>query len=50
MRSCWHANPKERPTFGELVKLIDSLLSAEAVSSIWLVCKFSLEFLEFVVM
>lgn len=30
MRSCWHPNPKERPTFGDLVKLIDSLLSAEA--------------------
>ena len=44
MRSCWRPNPKERPTFGDLVKLIDSLLSAEAVSNIWLVCKISLEF------
>lgn len=30
MRSCWHPNPEQRPKFGELVNLIDSLLSGEA--------------------
>ncbi|KAL9961359.1 hypothetical protein ACROYT_G030281 [Oculina patagonica] len=30
MKSCWHPKPSERPSFGELVQLIDSLLTAEA--------------------
>ena len=32
MLTCWKANPKERPSFEELVHLTESLLSAEAVS------------------
>ena len=32
MLTCWKANPKERPSFEKLVHLMDSLLSAEAVS------------------
>ncbi|KAJ7388777.1 hypothetical protein OS493_035744 [Desmophyllum pertusum] len=30
MRSCWHPNPKGRPTFEKLVQLTDSLLTTEA--------------------
>ncbi|XP_068706025.1 uncharacterized protein [Montipora foliosa] len=30
MLNCWHANPKQRPTFEELVHLTDTLLTAEA--------------------
>ncbi|CAH3018175.1 unnamed protein product [Porites evermanni] len=30
MVKCWHPNPKERPTFQELARAMDSLLSAEA--------------------
>ena len=33
MVKCWHPNPKERPTFQELAHVMDSLLSAEAVSA-----------------
>ena len=33
MRSCWHPNPKGRPTFEKLVQLTDSLLTTEAVSN-----------------
>lgn len=32
MLTCWKANPKERPSFEELVHLTESSLSAEAVS------------------
>ena len=32
MIKCWHPNPKQRLTFEELVHVIDSLISAAAVS------------------
>ena len=33
MLKCWHANPQQRLTFEELVHVIDSLMTAEAVST-----------------
>ena len=38
MTNCWHADPKERPTFEDIVKLTERMLLEDSVSHNYRAC------------